>query len=1209
MEITDKYDWQQKKRSEIREYKAAKRESVTYYATCFVVSKKFILDWKRYIGFEEPYEVRSLETINSLHPGSIDCTDLQGTEEGSLKRGIEETKDFEFLPDWYYKELVQIYEKRGPEFQVFSVNKGTKYIPNYSFELYPMQLRVFVCSSDRPEVGPEDTSSAVVIKMSKYVTLEECKRRLHQDPKLGGSRPMHNGYFDSRIWVKSIPSEIEVVQSEPREEPHQDSLPLPASDDFNERDMTLAVTALCLEPWRMCKVHTSRLLDMFPTADTADIIMETASKLHYDDDFVFPRDALAQEWKQGLRVGDVVDARHNSSYSYRAARVVSVSADSGSVVVHFKGYPPSTDEEISKNEISAKIFALYTKTKNWRAKLEDGDRVDLQVAGRHQKMAWVSGEVKDVDKAKGRVLVEYSASAAADKIKEANGCFTPTAVVAVVSVVEEDNQDRVPGADMEGPDEFFGNKKAGGGGEGSSEVDQPTPTYLEKWLSLNSDDLCEVNTHVQKKWATSTTSITVYSSNMGKMNNAATTTLDDEDDWRQRSHVGTPLTRGAVGLQNLGNTCFMNSILQCLSNTAELTEVFSSGRYKEQINRTNTLGCKGRVAESYAKLVKDMWNDGYRCVVPSPFKKVIGEFQTQFSGYEQQDAHEFLGFVLDGLHEDLNRKTVKPHVNKIESKGRDDSVISREAWRRFLLRNDSEIVDRMHGQLRSHVTCTNCGKESVTFEAFSCLSLPIPVKTAKPVTVLVYLLPLGTAPAEVTLEVEPTETVVGFKRRVVEQLVEAELLPAQPPAPAAASASVGGGGGEGDEGDVPSPSAPSEKVGAKGESVLNRLHFYSSSNWYDKGRVKENYADSDSVAGFLQGTDLLLVMSELGRTVPLKPRYVSYHQEGNLAPYVDLYFGISSLNYPQFLVWTDSKPTRVPITEETTQHELYEMAAQIVRRWVSPTSSYYGNASERPFRLVATNKEATVQKAVLKDTQELLNLAYLDCVVIVWKKEAKNEEDFERDGFNEKLSVEEIIKTKRSASAGAGGQKGAKEGGLTLFSCLDKFTEKEQLPATESLYCSQCKSHDHAPLKKMDLWSTPDVLIVQLKRFQYTPGTYFVHRDKISDQIDFPVGGPDGTPLDLSAYVKGPIDPAAPPVYNLYAVSQHSGGLGGGHYTATCRNPENGEWFDFNDSFVSRSSPSSALSPEAYVLFYRRATGGARWGGVTLPEEGMPDEE
>jgi ubiquitin carboxyl-terminal hydrolase 4/11 len=126
---------------------------------------------------------------------------------------------------------------------------------------------------------------------------------------------------------------------------------------------------------------------------------------------------------------------------------------------------------------------------------------------------------------------------------------------------------------------------------------------------------------------------------------------------------------------------------------------------------------------------------------------------------------------------------------------------------------------------------------------------------------------------------------------------------------------------------------------------------------------------------------------------------------------------------------------------------------------------------------------------------------------------------------------------------------------ITLRDCFNKFAENEQLPESETLYCSHCKEHN-APLKKMDLWRAPNVLIIQLKRFQYIPGQYFVHRDKISDLVEFPLEG-----LDLSEFIKGPVDATSgSPIYDLFGVSEHSGGLGGGHYTACCKNAKDGRW-------------------------------------------------
>eukprot|EP00644_Phytophthora_capsici_P009076 jgi/Phyca11/541366/estExt2_Genewise1Plus.C_PHYCAscaffold_60597 len=152
---------------------------------------------------------------------------------------------------------------------------------------------------------------------------------------------------------------------------------------------------------------------------------------------------------------------------------------------------------------------------------------------------------------------------------------------------------------------------------------------------------------------------------------------------------------------------------------------------------------------------------------------------------------------------------------------------------------------------------------------------------------------------------------------------------------------------------------------------------------------------------------------------------------------------------------------------------------------------------------------------------------------------------------------------------------------LTLFDCLTKFTEREQLGEANTWYCPKCKNHVRA-FKKFDLFSLPKVLIFQLKRFRYAQNAFYMNRDKISTLVDFPIED-----LDLSPFLIGPGN-GSEPVYDLYAVSEHWGGLGGGHYTAVAKNPVNKRWFNFNDSHTSPTSPEAAVSPKAYVLFYIR---------------------
>ncbi|XP_050016803.1 ubiquitin carboxyl-terminal hydrolase 11 [Alexandromys fortis] len=143
-------------------------------------------------------------------------------------------------------------------------------------------------------------------------------------------------------------------------------------------------------------------------------------------------------------------------------------------------------------------------------------------------------------------------------------------------------------------------------------------------------------------------------------------TPEEDEDFR-----GQP---GICGLTNLGNTCFMNSALQCLSNVPQLTEYFLNNRYLEELNFWNPLGMKGELAEAYADLVKQTWSGYHRSVAPSVFKNKVGHFASQFLGYQQHDSQELLSFLLDGLHEDLNRVRTKEYVELCNGAGRPDLV-------------------------------------------------------------------------------------------------------------------------------------------------------------------------------------------------------------------------------------------------------------------------------------------------------------------------------------------------------------------------------------------------------------------------------------------------------------------------------------------------------------------------------------------------------
>jgi hypothetical protein len=151
--------------------------------------------------------------------------------------------------------------------------------------------------------------------------------------------------------------------------------------------------------------------------------------------------------------------------------------------------------------------------------------------------------------------------------------------------------------------------------------------------------------------------------------------------------------QGVVGLSNLGNTCFMNSSIQCLRHTIPLTDYFLGYEYRKEIHKTNVLGTKGVLVEAYATLMKEMWLGEQKVVRPSKFKSSLQQFAPQFVGTSQQDAQEVLAYLLDGIHEDLNRVKNKPYIEDVEGDGTNDERDSIKAWHNYLRRDKSVIVD------------------------------------------------------------------------------------------------------------------------------------------------------------------------------------------------------------------------------------------------------------------------------------------------------------------------------------------------------------------------------------------------------------------------------------------------------------------------------------------------------------------------------------
>ena len=654
--------------------------------------------------------------------------------------------------------------------------------------------------------------------------------------------------------------------------------------------------------------------------------------------------------------------------------------------------------------------------------------------------------------------------------------------------------------------------------------------------------------------------------------------------WSSNNRSSPP---GLCGLSNLGNTCFMNSALQCMSNTRLLSQYLLADKHVDEINTDNPLGMQGQIAHAYTHLLKDMWSGNNSSVSPREFKHTVSRFAPQFSGYAQHDSQELLAFLLDGLHEDLNRIRKKPYVELKDSSGRADEDVATEAWDAHRRRNDSVIVDMFQGQFKSRLVCPTCSKVSVTFDPFMFLSLPLPVKKTRVIEVTLVFLDPMTHPKAFMLTVPKGGRVMDMLRELA------------------------------------------KKSGINFDQLACADVYHH--------RFHKIFSVNDSLSHILE-RDVIFAyeieeVAEEDDTVTLPV----YHREPDLMPRssYNVYHSqpsFSLFGFP-FFVTVPRRATTYQALHEKVMHQLSRFVkpgkctakpalSAIVeksddmkngsertsladddadeingqREDVPHSNSQNGNDAPPAYEDIVNSTDQSVKgtcngsiandgdgavpvelfsvstvnsyggtaSLVLRDDGSHLQLSEHTYLGLDWnedmKKLAYDEEEADRCDAHE-TPVEDSVPKK-----------------IQLTDCLKLFTTEEQLGEDDPWYCPECKEHRQA-MKKFDIWKLPKVLVIHLKRFSYN--RYW--RDKLDTMVHFPTENLDLTPFCLDP------NPNYKAVYDLHAVSNHFGGMGGGHYTAFAKHHSKEKWYDFDDSSVSAVSDDDGIvSHSAYVLFYTR---------------------
>ncbi|WOL08121.1 ubiquitin carboxyl-terminal hydrolase 9 [Canna indica] len=639
---------------------------------------------------------------------------------------------------------------------------------------------------------------------------------------------------------------------------------------------------------------------------------------------------------------------------------------------------------------------------------------------------------------------------------------------------------------------------------------------------------------------------TVYNSNLLQGSNFSTSVRDTEDGDDVFYNGSKVDGRGLTGLHNLGNTCFMNSALQCLVHTPPLVDYFLQD-YSEEINKENPLGLQGELAIVFGELLRKLWSSGRTSVAPRAFKAKLARFAPQFSGYNQHDSQELLAFLLDGLHEDLNRVKSKPYIEAEDANGRPDEEFAQVCWKNHKSRNDSIIVDVCQGQYKSTLVCPICNKVSVTFDPFMYLSLPLTSNASRTMTVTMFNSDGNSLPMPFTVTVpkngcckdliqalgtasciKHSETLLlaeVYSHRIYRYLENAfESL-----------SSIK------DEEHIVAYKLPIHHDRLLKLEIMHlRAEGFSSEPQYNAhlkllGTPLVTCLSVDSRTGADIHAAVRSVLSPLLRANALSSlKGDKCNKDNGCGPSLDAIVlsdnGIHCSN--------DLSTSKMELEEMDDGFPSLQLAladGKVIIRTTVDVDYNVSPGSSLKIMMTWADKE-----------HEIYDFSFLDDLPEVFKT-----------GFMLKKTRQEAV---------------------TLYSCLEAFLKEEPLGPEDMWYCPKCKEHRQAT-KKLDLWRLPEILVVHLKRFSYSR---FL-KNKLDTFVNFLVHN-----LDLTKYVKQRTSASESHIYELYAVSNHYGGLGGGHYSAYAKLIEEDSWYHFDDSHVSPVKEDEIKTSAAYVLFYQR---------------------
>ena len=690
--------------------------------------------------------------------------------------------------------------------------------------------------------------------------------------------------------------------------------------------------------------------------------------------------------------------------------------------------------------------------------------------------------------------------------------------------------------------------------------------------------------------STSTTASTTENSEIKHLS-YFTRTIIDTRDLEKILKKGT--NHGVCGGHNLGNTCFMNSSIACLSNCTELTTYFLSGKYKQNINTKNTkFGTGGKLAKAWYDLLEEYWNSKTTCGNPSKVKSTVAKKVPKFGGFGQQDSNEFMTEFLSILSEDLNKSNKKDY-NELKEKGENEEEkdCAKRFWDNYQKFNDSIITDLFSGLLKNDVECSNCHYHNITFDPFNTLTLPIPPdyyltnKKSPYIDIEFFYIPKYSIKTSCRIRINVKKD-TPFKD-LVEEINKIKNF----------------------------------------KYNLKKLIYIKVMDSKFKGIIDQNLCKSDIKDHIFFFDD----ESKEGENNIIIPLYMFKNEKVSAFP--RLLFLKENMNYGEFkklLYYFARKYFKSPFANKTpnedekeNKNEIYQVEKELEKYrkeddddnededdnkkkipydenklWDLFDKEYneiFNNSENKknkeeldkffndfPYKLILKRNYEDREEFVLFDGKN--NYDNLKSLKITKDKDPitallENEDCYIKLvlNSNSKFSFPDLNLNSCKCYTGKNyGRKQSDRYNVTLDDLLEYFSSNEE--KGNEWKCSNCKKTVNFT-KKISLFYLPRLLILCFNRF---PIDGFNGNGKNDIYIDFQIEN-----LDMGKYIcENGLDKDFSK-YDLFAVNQHYSGPRGGHYKAVCKNYD-GNWYSYNDSKVSSTSPDKVVDSSAYVLFYVR---------------------